>query len=213
MGHREQERKQCWSLGDIVGLRVQCKWLGWGRAEQSWAAQYRFPPLISKLPCTVIRSELLFELFPFHVVFSRSMEIRSVGSALAAVIPDAVGRKLTEMFFLARPITQFTWEEVSPAFLIFVPLFSVSSSFLIFPHLVLYLSYTWALLLFTWISCYFRELLVVACLFLFLFLLLLHLLFFPQRSDAARVKTGYLDMRYDLCFLDPTTRIEYQSLG
>ena len=59
------------------------------------------------------RCELLFELFPFHVVFGRNMVVRSVGSALAAVIPDAVGKLLTDVFCLTRPITKLTWEEVS----------------------------------------------------------------------------------------------------
>nr|KAG5687454.1 hypothetical protein BaRGS_030356 [Batillaria attramentaria] len=68
-----------------------------------------YDSIIDKIP---LRSELLFELFPFHVVFGKQLQIRSVGSALSAVIPDAVGRQLPEVFYLARPITQLTWEMV-----------------------------------------------------------------------------------------------------
>ncbi|XP_070200385.1 soluble guanylate cyclase 88E-like, partial [Littorina saxatilis] len=40
------------------------------------------------------------------------MEIRSVGSALQAVIPDAVGQKVNDVFNLSRPLTKLSWEEV-----------------------------------------------------------------------------------------------------
>ena len=40
------------------------------------------------------------------------MVIVNVGSALAAVIPDAVGRPVSDVFVLARPLTTLCWEEV-----------------------------------------------------------------------------------------------------
>ncbi|KAH9513754.1 Soluble guanylate cyclase 88E, partial [Bulinus truncatus] len=58
-----------------------------------------------------LRPELLFELFPFHIVFSRKMDIRSVGPGLRAVIPTAVGRNLVDLFTLERPLSGFTWED------------------------------------------------------------------------------------------------------
>lgn len=60
-----------------------------------------------------LRPELLFELFPFHIVFSRKMEIRSVGPGLRNVIPTALGKNLVDLFNLERPLTNFTWEDVS----------------------------------------------------------------------------------------------------
>ena len=59
------------------------------------------------------RSELLFELFPFHLVFGHSMEIRGVGSAMAAVLPDIVGARLNDVFYLFRPIAKLEWHVVS----------------------------------------------------------------------------------------------------
>nr|ACC95433.1 soluble guanylyl cyclase beta-3 subunit [Lymnaea stagnalis] len=59
-----------------------------------------------------LRPELLFELFPFHIVFSRKMEIRSVGPGLRAVVPKAVGKNMCDLFTLERPLTSFTWEDV-----------------------------------------------------------------------------------------------------
>ncbi|XP_076471523.1 soluble guanylate cyclase gcy-31-like [Babylonia areolata] len=59
-----------------------------------------------------LRSELLLELFPFHLVFGRKLEIRSAGVALLAVMPDVVGRLLPDIFSLTRPLTKLSWEEV-----------------------------------------------------------------------------------------------------
>ncbi|XP_055900175.1 soluble guanylate cyclase 88E-like isoform X1 [Biomphalaria glabrata] len=59
-----------------------------------------------------LRPELLFELFPFHIVFSRKMDIRSVGPGLRAVIPSAVGKNMVDLFSLERPLTSFTWEDI-----------------------------------------------------------------------------------------------------
>ncbi|KAL8609065.1 hypothetical protein ACOMHN_033658 [Nucella lapillus] len=58
-----------------------------------------------------LSSELLFDLFPFHLVFGRTMEIRSAGTALAAVIPGIVGKPLQDVFFLTRPLTKLRWED------------------------------------------------------------------------------------------------------
>ncbi|GFS20173.1 soluble guanylate cyclase 88E [Elysia marginata] len=60
-----------------------------------------------------LRPELLFDLFPFHIVFSRKLDIRSLGPGLKAVLPTAVGQNLAEIFTLERPLTSFTWEDVS----------------------------------------------------------------------------------------------------
>ncbi|XP_067655948.1 soluble guanylate cyclase 88E-like [Haliotis asinina] len=59
-----------------------------------------------------LRSEVLFELFPFHIVFGRNMGIRSTGSGLGAVMRDVVGKNLTAVFGLRRPLVDFTWQSI-----------------------------------------------------------------------------------------------------
>ncbi|KAK6191017.1 hypothetical protein SNE40_002767 [Patella caerulea] len=66
--------------------------------------------IVNNIP---LNSESLFELFPFHIVFSRYLEIRNVGSGLAAVMPRLVGAKLFTVFSMSRPLVDFTWDGVS----------------------------------------------------------------------------------------------------
>ncbi|XP_076450036.1 soluble guanylate cyclase gcy-31-like [Babylonia areolata] len=70
------------------------------------------PKAISRFGQTNKRAQVLFDLFPFHVVFDQTMAIQNVGSALAAVIPQIVGHQLDHVFFQARPLTTFCWDEV-----------------------------------------------------------------------------------------------------
>ncbi|GFO01298.1 soluble guanylate cyclase 88e [Plakobranchus ocellatus] len=60
-----------------------------------------------------LRPELLFELFPFHIVFSRKLDVRSLGPGLKAVLPSAIGQNLVGLFSLERPLANFTWDDVS----------------------------------------------------------------------------------------------------
>ena len=55
---------------------------------------------------------MLFELFPFHILFNCEMKIISTGSAVNAVFPNIVGKNLDDMFYLARPITKLTYHDV-----------------------------------------------------------------------------------------------------
>ncbi len=63
----------------------------------------------SNLP---IRSEIFFELFPFHVVFKRDLEILSVGESLKNAIKHVEGEGVRDVFNLVRPMMNFTWENV-----------------------------------------------------------------------------------------------------
>jgi guanylate cyclase len=60
-----------------------------------------------------IRSEIFFELFPFHVVFKRDLEILSVGESLKQAIKHVEGEGVRDVFNLVRPMMNFTWENVS----------------------------------------------------------------------------------------------------
>ena len=60
-----------------------------------------------------ISSDIFFDVFPFHIVFDRSMVIKNIGSGLAAVMAHIVGQAIDEMFMLTRPMVEFTMENVS----------------------------------------------------------------------------------------------------
>jgi guanylate cyclase len=60
----------------------------------------------------IIRSELFFELFPFHIIFQKTLEIISIGDGLNQVM-KIEGETLRDLFNINRPmIHAFTWENV-----------------------------------------------------------------------------------------------------
>lgn len=66
-----------------------------------------------------ISTDAFFEAFPFHIVFDRSMIVRSIGTGLASVMTGVVGQCIDEMFQLTRPLVEFTLDNVSVFCLIF----------------------------------------------------------------------------------------------
>jgi guanylate cyclase len=67
----------------------------------------------SNLP---IRSEIFFELFPFHVVFKRDLEIISVGESLRQAMTHAECESIRDVFNLIRPLMNLTWDNVRNIF-------------------------------------------------------------------------------------------------
>ncbi|KAK5643076.1 hypothetical protein RI129_006921 [Pyrocoelia pectoralis] len=61
------------------------------------------------LPISAI---VLFEIFPFCIVFSSDMIVHSIGNSLMVVLPDLVGKKLTNWFDLVRPLISFKFETI-----------------------------------------------------------------------------------------------------
>ncbi|OWF53088.1 soluble guanylate cyclase 88E-like [Mizuhopecten yessoensis] len=59
-----------------------------------------------------LRSDVFFELFPFHIVFNRQLKIKSIGVSLMAVMPYIKGKSLQEIFSLIRPLVELTWESI-----------------------------------------------------------------------------------------------------
>ena len=59
-----------------------------------------------------VSSEVFFELFPFHLVFKRSMEIISIGEGLKTAMKNIIGESIKDLFNLLRPMIPFTWENV-----------------------------------------------------------------------------------------------------
>ncbi|XP_023339626.1 soluble guanylate cyclase 88E [Eurytemora carolleeae] len=64
---------------------------------------------ISSMP---IKANILFEMFPFCILFQNDMVVKNMGSALRNCIPQMVGRKLTEYFELIKPLIDFKYEVI-----------------------------------------------------------------------------------------------------
>ena len=66
-----------------------------------------------KVASLQIKSEIFFELFPFHIVFKRNLDIVSIGDGLQVALKHAEGESIKDVFQLVRPLIAFTWEGVS----------------------------------------------------------------------------------------------------
>ncbi len=60
--------------------------------------------------------DVLYNVFPFHMVYNRQMLITSIGSGLNVILPNCIGQAIDEMFILSRPLVEFTIENVSHKF-------------------------------------------------------------------------------------------------
>lgn len=69
-----------------------------------------------------ISSQFFLDVFPFHILFDRSMVIRNIGSGLEAILPGIVGQNLQNVFIFTRPLTEPTLENVSWQCLSFAPI-------------------------------------------------------------------------------------------
>ncbi|XP_017784523.1 PREDICTED: soluble guanylate cyclase 88E [Nicrophorus vespilloides] len=59
-----------------------------------------------------ISASALFEIFPFCVVFGSDMIVRSIGNSLMVILPDVVGKKITNWFDLVRPLIEFKFQTI-----------------------------------------------------------------------------------------------------
>ncbi|KAJ6634645.1 Soluble guanylate cyclase 88E [Pseudolycoriella hygida] len=59
-----------------------------------------------------ISAAVLFEIFPFCIVFGSDMLVRSIGNSLMVIIPDLVGKKITNWFDLVRPMIAFKFQTI-----------------------------------------------------------------------------------------------------
>ncbi|XP_012219675.1 soluble guanylate cyclase 88E [Linepithema humile] len=55
---------------------------------------------------------VLFEIFPFCIVFGSDMVVRSIGNSLMVILPDLVGKKITYFFDLVRPLIAFKFQSI-----------------------------------------------------------------------------------------------------
>jgi guanylate cyclase len=63
-----------------------------------------------------VKSDVFFELFPFHIVFNRSMNVVSIGSGLAQAIKNVEGENMRDLFNLNRPLIPLLWDNVTHFF-------------------------------------------------------------------------------------------------
>ncbi|CAK1541026.1 unnamed protein product [Leptosia nina] len=59
-----------------------------------------------------ISASALFEIFPFCIVFGSDMVVRSIGNSLMVILPDLVGKKITNWFDLVRPLIAFKFQTI-----------------------------------------------------------------------------------------------------
>ncbi|XP_062716548.1 soluble guanylate cyclase 88E [Aedes albopictus] len=59
-----------------------------------------------------ISASVLFEIFPFCIVFGSDMVVRSIGNSLMVIIPDLLSKKITDWFELRRPLIAFKFQTI-----------------------------------------------------------------------------------------------------
>ena len=64
----------------------------------------------ARLPA--VSSALLFEIFPFIIVYDEHMTIQTIGRSLHQILPSLPGQKMNEFFDLVRPIIEFKFDIV-----------------------------------------------------------------------------------------------------
>ncbi|CAF0757906.1 unnamed protein product [Adineta ricciae] len=59
-----------------------------------------------------IDCHIFFDLFPFHMVISESLEIISAGDSLTQLFPNIVGELVRDIFNLVRPLITLNWSQI-----------------------------------------------------------------------------------------------------
>ncbi|VDP37021.1 unnamed protein product, partial [Schistosoma mattheei] len=69
---------------------------------------HSFTEIDEELPVPAI---VFFEAFPFNFVFNRGMKLLNIGRSMANALPNIVGKNVTDIFLLCRPVIPFTWDD------------------------------------------------------------------------------------------------------
>ncbi|XP_046395212.1 soluble guanylate cyclase 88E-like [Ischnura elegans] len=59
-----------------------------------------------------INASVLFQIFPFCIVFGSDMIIRSMGTSLMQILPQLLSKKITDKFDLLRPLIPFVFQMI-----------------------------------------------------------------------------------------------------
>ena len=63
-----------------------------------------------------VKQNFLFSLFPFNIVFDRTMMITNVGNSLFEIMPDILNQPVDDIFKLVKPMASLTWETVNKTY-------------------------------------------------------------------------------------------------
>merc|ERR1712088_925285 len=64
----------------------------------------------ARLPA--VSSSVLFEIFPFIMVFGEDMGVQSIGRSLSQILPNLPGQKMNEIFDVVRPLIEFKFDNI-----------------------------------------------------------------------------------------------------
>jgi len=64
----------------------------------------------ARLPA--VSSSVLFEIFPFIIVFGEDMMVQSLGRSLTQIVPGLLGSKMNEYFDVVRPLIEFKFDNI-----------------------------------------------------------------------------------------------------
>lgn len=64
----------------------------------------------ARLPA--VSSSVLFEIFPFVIVFGEDMAIQTIGRSLQHILPNLPGQKMSEIFDVVRPLIEFKFDNI-----------------------------------------------------------------------------------------------------
>merc|ERR1719305_1306322 len=91
---------------DTVVSTFDMKFENSGYQEAMKAAEAR------KTTSMPVRAGVIFEMFPFCILYNREMTVTVLGVALRQIIPKIIGQNLTSWFELVKPLVEFKWEVV-----------------------------------------------------------------------------------------------------
>jgi guanylate cyclase len=64
----------------------------------------------ARLPA--VSSSVLYEIFPFVIVFGEDMSIQTIGRSLTQILPNLPGQKINEFFDVVRPLVEFQFNSI-----------------------------------------------------------------------------------------------------
>merc|ERR550532_2532129 len=59
-----------------------------------------------------IKASVIFEMFPFCILYNQNMEVTILGSALRQIIPRIIGEGLSSWWELVKPLVEFRWDVI-----------------------------------------------------------------------------------------------------
>ncbi|XP_041037497.1 soluble guanylate cyclase 88E-like [Carcharodon carcharias] len=71
--------------------------------------QLKAAPGYEKLP---MKKGIIFDMFPFSMIFRRDMTMYRIGEGLKEVFSDLQGKKVDDEFILVRPMLEFNWDNI-----------------------------------------------------------------------------------------------------